>query len=324
MAGGNGSMWRKSGGTLTALCVTVAIGLTMARCGGTGSDLEGLPEGGQFVDEACSPEDSCLKVTLNPRRMPADGVSEASMLAELRNADGAPAGGEEICFTVEDPNVVTIVEPTGAGCQLTDGNGQLSARIRAGTLPVSVRIIARNFARDLETNALLVLTDPGQLATGLQVTAVPGILRAANGAFPGEASLITARLTDQDGSPISGEVVQFTRSPATGSLSSSTAITGADGIATVVFTAGSEGANVTIFARVDGEEATTVVQILERTPTPTPTNTPTPTPTATVAPVCKGAGVACTSSDECCSNQCSEQLTPDEMDPPATTEVVCE
>jgi hypothetical protein len=291
MERGIGSMWRKSGGTFTALCLVAALGFVFARCGGTGSDLRGFPEGSQFVDESCL-LGSCLTLRVSPANLPADGESVATFDATLRNADGSPVVGEEICFNLEDPNTATILEPTGAGCQITNSQGVVSGRLRAGRLVSSVFLIARQFPRSLEARARIRLGDPGQLPAGLTVDANPPNL------LPGGTSLISARLTDETGRAIVGATISFSRSPAVGSLSSPTAITGGDGVATVTYNAGGEAANVRIFARNDGEENFVDVRVDQLTPTPTPTPIP-PTPT----PVgCSVQGAECGDGRPCCGD----------------------
>src|SRR5688572_10004621 len=118
MPGGNGSMWRnvrslKLDWWLGGVALLIVTSLALVRCGGTGSDLVGFPEGDTFVNEGCNSDSACIRFSISPSRIQADGVSQATFVATLLNEDGSPAANEQVCFFVEDTAAATIVEPVG-------------------------------------------------------------------------------------------------------------------------------------------------------------------------------------------------------------------
>ena len=294
-------MWRiarllKVDWWLGGIALLVVTSLALARCGGTGSDLVGFPEGDTFVNEGCGADSACLRFEISPSRIPADGVSQATFIATLLNADGTPAVGEQVCFFVEDTAAATIVEPVGDNCQLTNAEGRVSGRVQAGTIPVSVAIVARSFSRSLETEVFLRLGEaslPDPVAAGLTIETSPDSLSS------GQTAVVTARLRDSNNQPIAGATIVFSRIPAIGSLSASSAITGADGQASVTYTAPTVATDdsVTITAQSGTISDSAEISLSAPTPTPLPTATPVP-------PACGANGSACTVGTDCCSLNC--------------------
>ncbi len=212
-------MWRiarllKLDWWLGGIALLVVTSLALARCGGTGSDLVGFPEGDTFVNEGCNSDSACIRFSISPSRIPADGASQATFIATLLNTDGSPAAGEQVCFFVEDTAAATIVEPVGDNCQITNADGRVSGRVQAGTIPASVKIVARSFARSLETEVTLLLGEssslPEPVPAGLSIATNPGSLEG------GEAAIVTARLRDSNNQPIPGATIVFSRFPAVG------------------------------------------------------------------------------------------------------------
>ena len=291
-------MWRnarvlKLDWWLGGVALLVVTSLALARCGGTGSDLVGFPEGDTFVNEGCNTDSACIRFSISPSRIPADGESQATFIATLLNADGTPAVGEQVCFFVEDTAAATIVEPVGDNCQLTNAEGRVSGRVQAGTTPVSVAIVARSFSRSLETQVTLLLGQapaPDPEAGSITIATSPDSLSS------GQTSVVTARLLDTDNQPIAGATIVFSRIPAIGSLSASSAVTGADGQASVTYTAPAVATDDSVTITAQSGTISESAEIALAAPTPTPV------PTAT--PVCGANGSACTVGTDCCSLNC--------------------
>ena len=89
------------------------------------------------------------------------------------------------------------------------------------------------------------------------VAPVPTELNLTSGdnqtlAMNAESAPLTVTLLDQDDDPISGRTVTWTVASGTGTLTSSTSLTDADGMATMTFTAGDTPGAATVTATVAG------------------------------------------------------------------------
>ncbi len=76
-----------------------------------------------------------------------------------------------------------------------------------------------------------------------------------------DQSKVSATLRDFSGNPVVGETISFSIISGSGSLSSDTATTDANGVAMVVLNAGSNAGNVSVGATYDGLECSAVSQV---------------------------------------------------------------
>lgn len=127
------------------LAAGLAVMAGYSSCGGTGGGVNPFEAFQQFVSQSCSPAGpngggNCLTLSVTST-VPADGVSTGSFRTQLVDGSGNPLPGVQICYAFENPLVATILEPTNA-CGLTDQNGRISGRFRAGVNPGSFALVA--------------------------------------------------------------------------------------------------------------------------------------------------------------------------------------
>ena len=140
---------KKPGFALLSSSALVMLGLGLialySSCGSTGGGVNPSAASGQFVSQSCSPElpnggGACLSLS-TVGTVAADGVSVGTFRARFVDGSGVPIDGARLCFAFENPAVATLLEPTN-GCGLTDANGLVSGRFRAGTIVGSFQLVA--------------------------------------------------------------------------------------------------------------------------------------------------------------------------------------
>lgn len=209
--------------TIVALFSLAAVGaftLGFLSCGSTGGhDSGNIVTGLQFVDAACNPNSNCLSLTVSPRSIAANDTDIAGFKASLRDPSGGPLAGIQLCFSMTVADVATILEPNG-GCDLTDANGLVSGKLRAGhrTGSYALEVQApQNFG--LETRETIKF---GQ-SCGISLTPTGGTL-GARGNVP-----LKACITCADNGVLPGQAVTFSGCGAECNLSPAGATTGNDG-----------------------------------------------------------------------------------------------
>jgi len=165
-----------------------------------------------------------ITLTAGSTTLDADGNSTTAIRATVLDNNGQPAGGVPVSFS-------TTLGSLSSYQQNTNASGIAEVSLRAGTVEGNARVIAdANGWRD-QVNIEFVSGTPG----GLDLAALPAIVS------PGGTSSITATLTDETGSPIAGEALNFdiSQNNSGGGLSATTVTTNAAGKAYVTYTAGS-------------------------------------------------------------------------------------
>jgi hypothetical protein len=172
------------------------------------------------------------------------------LIVELRDVQGNPIVGRRVAFVATDGPSAAVFAPDTA---VTDGDGQAVGQWVLGTTPgdygAEARVVA---APDDPLNADLITPFSAAARPGR-----PDTLRAesklAQGAQTGSPVQFppTVRVVDRFGNPVPGIAVHWKASGGS-TVSASTVVTGADGLATVTWTTGDRFGNYELEASVDG------------------------------------------------------------------------
>ncbi len=189
-----------------------------------------------------------IAVSADPASLPADGASTSTVTAVVTDANGNPVAGADVSFAT----TLGTVEATVA----TDANGEATATLTAATTTGTATITATAGDASDSTTVEFVTGDAANIA----VTASPDILTADGSSI----SIITARVTDDNGNPIEGTTVDFTTT--SGSIDPASATTNADGIATATLTAATATGTATVTASSGEATGSTNVEFVAGDP----------------------------------------------------------
>ena len=150
-----------------------------------------------------------------------DGGDAATItLQAVETSTGNPVVGKTVSFST---NLGTV-----SASSTTDSDGKVTATLKSGstgTATVTATLgNSRTAAVDVAVNAQAITVSVSASSTS--------ILRDGE-----STSTVTATVTDNNGDPLSGQTVTWSRSAGTGSVSPATAITDVNGQATTTFTA---------------------------------------------------------------------------------------
>ncbi len=182
-----------------------------------------------------------LNITLNayPRRLPADGVSTANLVAVVTDGRGLPKPGVMLRFEVADYNgQVLAIRP------LTDATGRAEAVYVAGKKPGDITLIASEPLSQATGVVCLTLTGSG--AAKIVVEATPNVLPADGRSL----SHVVVRVSDLLGRPVSGASVQLHTRSGYGILAAGETTTNALGEVLASFRSGPSAGVETIVATV--------------------------------------------------------------------------
>ena len=189
-----------------------------------------------------------IAVSADPASLPADGASTSTVTAVVTDANGNPVAGADVSFAT----TLGTVEATAT----TDANGEATATLTAATTTGTATITATAGDASDSTTVEFVTGDAANIA----VTASPDILTADGSSI----SIITARVTDDNGNPIEGTTVDFTTT--SGSIDPASATTNADGIATATLTAATATGTATVTASSGEATGSTNVEFVAGDP----------------------------------------------------------
>jgi hypothetical protein len=177
----------------------------------------------------------------------ADGADTTTITATV--TDGAnPVVGETVSF-VYSPTELATISPAGG---ITDGQGKVTTTVTAKNL--DGRLVVQATAGSAVGLMSISLLPAGPVPDSVELVATPDVIAGDNAA----ATTFTATVTSA-GAPVADYLVRFaTFHP--GAFSSATALTGADGKASVTFTS-PVGGTAYIRAIADGGVAEATVEL---------------------------------------------------------------
>ena len=179
-------------------------------------------------------------------------ISPNPIIVKVTDAASQPLAGIPVTFSVS-PTVSAITACNAATCTLaTDETGKASAQvlIRANTTHTVTASIS---------NGQNVLASLGVRSSSLDIQAMDPTQRLASGVAV--AAPLTVRVLSA-GSPVSGRQVVYRLTSGTGTLQSSSALTNANGDATVNFTSPGLSSGASASACVDGISPCTSFSLL--------------------------------------------------------------
>lgn len=168
-----------------------------------------------------------LSITSNPNVLTADGTSTSLITATVTNTTGSPVEGVNVSFTVESGDGGLSSENN-----TTDMNGNATVIYTAGTITGDVVIKAAVDGVSNTTMIVLVAGEPAQISVSVQPNTI-----VADGE---STSIITAVVMDQYSNPVSDVKIDFSSLQGLGTINPLTNLTDSDGVATTVYTAGTE------------------------------------------------------------------------------------
>jgi hypothetical protein len=220
----------------------LAIFTLLSGCGGSG-------DGGLSRDETPStgePDESTVTLVLSINDTDISNANPALVTATLQE-DGVSLSGKVITYST----TLGILDPL-SGTALTDENGQATIQIHAGAVEGAGEITAEYGAVSSSILGFTSAGDGGEVAAGkvINITSSNATITAATPAT------LSATITDGN-EPVIGEVVTFTTTLGVLDPISGTALTGTDGVATIVLAAGTQkGAGLITVTTVSGESNT--------------------------------------------------------------------
>ena len=173
-----------------------------------------------------------IVTTVGSNSIPVGGTT--TIFATVKTAGGAPVPGVTVSFSASNGTPA----PTSA---TTDANGIALSTLTAGTdvLTATITSSAGGYSSSTSVNYTAGAVDT------VAVSAAPGAVK------PGGISTISALALDIHGNPVVGETVTFSitiKNSGQPTLSSATALTNVNGLASVTYTAGSSNGTDTIKA----------------------------------------------------------------------------
>ena len=240
------------------LCaVLAAMLLVVTGCGSSGGGATATDDGGgggvsDTVSIAISPTDLAA-ITLVAAQNSINPEEETPLTATAYNASGGKVAGVVLFFTLDDPTLGSVTETAITGDDGTAPN-VFTASNTAGTATITARTGSVSGTVDITISQTYVI------ALSSNATTV---------AAGGGTATVTATVTD-DGAPVSGATITFQVAAAEGSLSTTSTVTDAAGMASTVFTASDTdtAGTATITARTDSVSDTIDISI---TVSPPPT-----------------------------------------------------
>jgi biotin carboxyl carrier protein len=185
-----------------------------------------------------------IEVSLSRDWLTADGRSRSRLTAEIRDAQGRPANGHNVSFTLYGDNgLIRVVQGK------TDSRGRAIADYIAGTTMGQVQVAVRDMTSGLSAVVSIELRPdaPAEIVLG----ADPGEINV------GQAADIAALVTDANGNPNDNVDVLYDMIFGVGELSAESAATSEDGEASVTFTGTEPGVTTirgTVISRVPSAE----------------------------------------------------------------------
>ena len=177
----------------------------------------------------------------------ANGVNAVAIRATVQGASG-PLSGSTVTFTTTAGTFAASVTTAEA---TTNASGIATVNLIAPTSPGTATVTASASGFSASTTITFV----AGAAAVVQLVANPTTVN------PNATSAITARVTDAQGNPVSGQTLTFT-APSRGTLSALTGITDTNGQFAVTYTAGATPATDTIQVRtVNGITGTLSITI---------------------------------------------------------------
>ena len=202
------------------------------------------PDGGDvtqsvsvFFTSTEPPEAGSIRLTANPTEIPANGTSSSTITATVNDTAGNPMPeGTEISFST---NLGTL---SATSKMTTDDSGTVIVSLisadSAGTATVTATADGGSVSQSVEVvfEGEGVVPDAASLSIAASKTTIQ-----TNGA---DTALIIALVLDANNVPIEGKTVTF--STTGGQISNASAITNADGEATVELSSGPDKTNETV------------------------------------------------------------------------------
>ncbi|CAK0751348.1 adhesin/invasin [Gammaproteobacteria bacterium] len=180
-------------------------------------------------------------LVLSAANLVADGTQTTTVRAIVRDLNGNLAQGVTVAFSVSNGSVTVTAPVTGA-------DGTASASLQAPTRTGSANIIAS--AGGISGNtSIQFIAGP---AANVVLSAAPSTVA------PTASTTLTVTVTDTQGNPVGNDSVRFSTSnnDSEGSLASTTVTTNANGVATVVYTAGVAGGGSVVTDTLKAEDLT--------------------------------------------------------------------
>ncbi|WP_342113843.1 beta strand repeat-containing protein [Pseudoduganella sp. OTU4001] len=172
----------------------------------------------------------------------------AKLTAVLKNAQGQAVANAVIAFTSTDPSAV--FSPS-SGTALTDSSGAASVQLAAGTVAGAFTITATYSATPtIKGTASYTVSFPTGNAPSIALSMTDTSGAATNALTPSKGAKLTALLKNSQGQAIANAVVAFTStdSSAVFTPTSGSALTDANGMASVQLAAGTQAGAYTVTA----------------------------------------------------------------------------
>jgi hypothetical protein len=168
-------------------------------------------------------------ITLTPSSISFTTIGQTQQLSpQVADQSGNPLPNAQVTWSSSDAAVATV---TSDGVVTAQGVGSAEVTATAGTVSASASVAVLRTPNELEK-----ITGDGQVGTAGQPLPSP----------------LVVEVTDADGNPVAGAIVDFTVSQGGGTVATQTATTAADGRASTTFTLGTiAGAPQLVVASVE-------------------------------------------------------------------------
>ncbi|MDR6972198.1 putative cell wall-binding protein/protocatechuate 3,4-dioxygenase beta subunit [Leifsonia shinshuensis] len=196
----------------------------------TGAAITGSPKDITFVAGVASAADSTISAS--PTSIPADGVTATTITVRLKDDNGNPltAGGDRVTLSTT-AGTLSAVRDNGDGTYTATLTGTdpatatLSFTVGGASAPATVKVTLDDVARYADAATSTLTVTPGS--------------KIADGT---DSHTLTATVRDAAGKPLKGVSVTFAAAP-TATLSSTTDVSDAAGVATVRVTSTKAGSH---------------------------------------------------------------------------------
>lgn len=234
------------------------LSLCLLSCGGGGSiSRDSNPDDGnqtQVLQIALAIVNQNSGQTSNQL----DSANSLTVQATVTDGNGQPSADQLITFTFSTPDLAAFNPASGTG--LTNSEGLATINLVVGTVAGDGLVIARLESGENQSIGFSSAGDAVEPAKSIALTIASQVTEESDNNLSASNPLqITAIVSDNDGSPVADELVNFTFNqeglalfdPANGS-----ALTLADGVATINLEAGEQaGAGIVIATLDSGETA---------------------------------------------------------------------
>ncbi len=179
-----------------------------------------------------------ITVSSSMAKIPNNNSTIAKITARVLDQNGQVLPGVKVEF-----NKVLVSGSLSASFDMTDARGEAQTLFKSD-VGAEYDITARSYESpdtSISKTTTVVVQEPKTLAVSVNKSSIPN--------DNSSLVIVTAHLTDQSGNDMNGEVITFTRTPETGTLSSASATTRSNGTAQVTFKS-SEGSSYTITGTV--------------------------------------------------------------------------